>query len=97
MVITASADYPLLQSPSTPVEVDHSAFVSGLAQQAYFVLSLRLLSTGIAKDVSGVLRITRGPEAKDLEAADGEIAEKEFLYFVAGDGSVKVFERGAGE
>jgi elongator complex protein 6 len=49
------------------------------------VLSLRLLDTGAAKDVSGVIRIThRGARAKDHE----------YLYHVGGDGGVRVFERG---
>lgn len=58
-------------------------------------MSLRLLSTGIAKDVSGVLRITRGAEAGELEAEESRLEEKELLYLVGGDGSVKIFERGA--
>ena len=52
------------------------------------MLSLRLLDTGVAKDVSGVVRITRG---------GGEcvrnMGETEYLYHVGGD-RVKVFERG---
>ena len=51
-------------------------------------MGLRLLDTGTAKDISGVLRVTRGPQGDDLE-------EKELLYFVGGDGGVRVFERGA--
>lgn len=48
-----------------------------------------MLDTGTARDVSGVVRITvRGGEEEQRES------EKEFLYFVAGDGAVKVFERG---
>ena len=50
-------------------------------------MGLRLLDTGTARDVSGVLRVTRGPEGDELE-------EREFLYFVSGDGGVRVFERG---
>lgn len=52
------------------------------------VMGLRLLDTGTARDVSGVLRITNGG------ARDQEVEERECLYFVAGDGGVKVFERG---
>lgn len=50
---------------------------------------MRLLDTGTAKDVSGVVRITRGGGV--LERA---IEEHEYLYHVGGDGGVKVFERG---
>lgn len=52
-------------------------------------MGLRLLDSGTAKDVSGVLRISRGAQADD------DVAEAEFLYLVGGDGGVKVFERGA--
>ena len=68
--------------------MNHVAFIAGLAHQARFVMGLRLLDTGTAKDISGVLRVTRGPQGDDLE-------EKELLYFVGGDGGVRVFERGA--
>jgi len=87
--VTASADYPLVQARNFPLEIDHATFVLGLAHQARVVMGLRGLDTGVARDVSGVLRITRGGE--DTE----EVQEKEILYFVEGDGSVKVFERGA--
>ncbi len=54
-------------------------------------MSLRLLDTGTARDVSGVIRISTG----DAETAeDVQMESKELLYFVGGDGSVKVFERG---
>ena len=96
-IITASADQPLLQSPSTPLEKDHAAFVTSLAQQAYFVASLRPLSTGVAKDVSGVIRITRGAEADELENEGSTVEERELLYHVQGDGNVRVFERGGNE
>ena len=63
--------------------------MTSLAYQSKFVICLRLLDTGIAKDISGVMRITKGPESDD------DLEEKEVLYFVAGDGGVKVFPRGA--
>ena len=57
-------------------------------------MSLRLLDTGTARDVSGVVRITIGDQAADDKQNFQMIEEKELLYFVGGDGSVKVFERG---
>jgi elongator complex protein 6 len=45
-----------------------------------------MLDTGSARDVSGVMRIT---------GAEGTGEGMEYLYYVAGDGGVKVFERGA--
>lgn len=89
MIIIASADAPLIHNRATPLEINHAAFVMGIAHQAKAVLGIRGLDTGSARDVSGVLRITRG-------AGEGgeEIEEKEVLFFVGGDGGVKVFERG---
>jgi elongator complex protein 6 len=57
------------------------------------IMSLRLLDTGTARDISGVIRIAAERELEEGEAGlnlDG----KELLYFVGGDGNVKVFERG---
>jgi elongator complex protein 6 len=69
------------------------------------IMGVRVLDTGVARDVSGVVRVTEqrvgwmdlglgneGDEKKDGESGKG----KEFLYQIKGDGSVKVFERGAG-
>lgn len=90
-IITAAADFPLMQSPHTPLEINHAAFVTWLAHQARVTMGLRLLDTGAARDVSGVLRVTRGPD----EGGE-EVEEKEVLYFVGGDGGVRVFGRGEG-
>jgi len=53
-------------------------------------MGVRELDTGVARDVSGVLRIGRG-------GGEGteDVEEKEVLYFVGSDGGVRVFERGA--
>ena len=70
------------------------------------ILSCRVLDTGVARDVSGVLRITdngygvdgsRGLQVrKETDKEEKSRGNRELLYFVRGDGSVKVFERGAG-
>jgi len=76
------------------LERDHAALVLNMSHEADFVMSLRLLDTGTARDVSGVLRITI---EDSIEQAGEDIQrriEKELLYFVGGDGGVKVFERG---
>ena len=68
-------------------------------------MGTRVLDTGVARDVSGVVRVTEqrtgwgdlGLEDDDSKLdADNSGKGKEFLYQVKGDGSVKVFERGAG-
>ena len=47
----------------------------------------------MAKDVSGVLRISKG--AGESSAEEGGVEERECLYYVGSDGGVRVFERGA--
>lgn len=89
MALTVSADSPLVHGAQTPLETNHLALVAGMAHQASTIMGLRLLDSGTAKDVSGVLRISRGAKAEE------GAAETEFLYLVGGDGGVKVFERGA--
>jgi elongator complex protein 6 len=59
-----------------------------VVHEADTVLSLRLLDTGAAKDVSGVIRITHSGQTK-VRSND-----REYLYHVGGDGGVRVFERG---
>ena len=64
-------------------------------------MQLRLLDTGIAIDISGVIRISQGGGVvlSSLLAPDGpvenyEVEENEFLYFVQPDAGVQVFGRG---
>lgn len=88
-VVTLAADEPLLAAQATALEREHAAFALALAHEAEAVLSLRVLDTGAAKDVSGVVRITRG--GGDVGRS---VDEHEYLYHVGGDGGVRVFERG---
>lgn len=55
-------------------------------------MSVKGLDTGVAKDISGVLRISRAGCANIVE---DDVEEKECLYLVEADGGVRVFERGA--
>ena len=75
------------------LETESAAFITTAVHNAEWVVGLRLLDTGVAKDVSGVMRITRGGAWEELEG-EGE-KEKEVLYFVGeGSGGVEVFDRG---
>ncbi|KAJ4992729.1 hypothetical protein SVAN01_01775 [Stagonosporopsis vannaccii] len=99
------ADTPLLSAsaPPQPLETAQYNFLTKMAHMSTRILGTRVLDTGVARDVSGVVRITeqRGgwgnlgfeDEAREREKEKGG---REFLYRVKGDGSVKVFERGAG-
>jgi elongator complex protein 6 len=93
--LTLSADSPLVSVQQTPLETDHAAFLLGMAHQADLIMSLRLLDSGTARDVSGVVRITAGNQTGEMDQGTQQrVEEKELLYFVGGDGGVKVFERG---
>ncbi|RSL96600.1 hypothetical protein CEP52_011365 [Fusarium oligoseptatum] len=86
-LLTLSADTPLIAAQATTLEREHASLALSAAHAADAVLALRMLDTGTARDVSGVVRIT-GPEVEGMGGA------AEFLYHVAADGGVKVFERG---
>ena len=92
MIIATATDLALSQSSITPLEISHTAFVMSLAHQSRSIMSVRGLDTGVAKDVSGVLRVSKG--AGEF-AGGGDLEERECLYYVGSDGGVRVFERGA--
>lgn len=83
-----------MQAQQTQLEKDHSAFLLSLAHQADLTMGLRLLDTGTAKDVTGVIRTTVGDVAGQESSGERGWEERELLYFVGGDGGAKVFERG---
>lgn len=102
-VVTLAADGPLVkaaaaaeqqqgqgQQRATGLEQAHAALTLGVAHEADVLLCLRLLDTGAAGDVGGVLRITRGGGG----GGGLDVEEHEYLYRVGSDGGVKVFERG---
>jgi len=79
-----------------PLAIDNAAFMVSLTHMAKWVLSCRMLETGWAEDVSGVVRVTRGgcADGDDEEYRGDEVREGEWLYHVGGDASVKVWGRG---
>ncbi|KAJ5111124.1 hypothetical protein N7532_001659 [Penicillium argentinense] len=97
-VLTLAADSPLLHNASAssnqmanPTEAEHAAFSIGLAHRARSVMQLRTLETGAARDVSGVLRISRGG---GWTVGDDNLDERELLFYIQRDGGVRVFGRG---
>jgi elongator complex protein 6 len=102
------ADNPLLSlsQPPQPLEIAHHNLLVSLGHMSQRILGVRVLDTGVARDVSGVIRITEqrtgwmdlgfdNDGEKEKNSNEGRKG-KEFLYQVRGDGSVRVFERGAG-
>jgi elongator complex protein 6 len=91
-----------LSAPPQPLEIDAHNFLVNTAHMSSRILSCRVLDTGVAKDVSGVLQVTENTVGLNLglqrDGAEDEDTKKgrEMLYLIKGDGSVKVFERGAG-
>lgn len=109
LVTALSGDQPFLHhslSP-TPLEDEHKTCLITMAHQARLVLQLRPLGTGRAKDVSGVIRASQGGaweaiEEETVAAEDpitssvghGIATEREWLYYIAGNGEAKVWGRG---
>ncbi|KAL2853941.1 hypothetical protein BJY01DRAFT_51088 [Aspergillus pseudoustus] len=102
-IATISADSPLIHNASAfaheappPLETEHAAFAVGLAHRAEIIMQLRNLETGAARDVSGVLRVSKGSAwgQREIATAEESWEEKEVLYFVQRDGGVNVFGRG---
>ncbi len=97
---------PLLSesTPAQPLEISQYNFLTKMAHMSARILGTRVLDTGVARDVSGVVRVTEqtlgwqnlGLEEGERRGDGGGGKGREFLYRVMGDGSVKVFERGAG-
>jgi elongator complex protein 6 len=103
VILTFSADQPLLNPTrqasdvhASPLETEASRFLTQQAHNARLVISVRELATGAARDISGVLRVTRSACAYDDNGSreQGVVEEMEVLYLVQRDGSVKVFQRG---
>jgi elongator complex protein 6 len=105
ILVHIQSDNPLLSlsTPPQPLEISHHNLLVKLGHMSRRILGVRVLDTGVARDVSGVVRITEqsigwlelGLEDETTNAVDGGRG-KEFLYQIKGDGSVRVFDRGAG-
>ena len=111
LITTCNADAPLMRAATTsscgsgtPLERNHTHFLTSMAHQSQWVFQLRGLDTGGAKDVSGVVRVSRGGAWEDEDQLSGmntsnprsgdNLADAEWLYQLKGDGSVRVWGRG---
>jgi elongator complex protein 6 len=93
--ISLFADHALLDSSdSNSLSKNQSILLTSLIHRAYSVISLRPLQTGTAKDVTGVIRLTRGGSWYDFEHGNrdsAEMKEWEMLYRIE-DGRPKLFK-----
>lgn len=87
-----AADSALVTNGRSRMEIEHATFLLNLAHEASSTLSFRMLDTGLAKDVSGVLRLTDKRYGIRHENGLGQ-GDKELLYYVK-DNAVQVFGRG---
>jgi len=97
MVVTCSADSPLLHhhgDSATKLEQTHATFTTSLAHTSSLIMQVRALDSGAAKDVTGVLRISKGGGYNLDDQTNMDVNEGEWLYHVKGDGSVRVWSRG---
>ncbi|KAF2659238.1 hypothetical protein K491DRAFT_203660 [Lophiostoma macrostomum CBS 122681] len=102
-IVHLPADDALISpsDPPQPLEIDAHNLLVKMAHMSTRILSCRVLDTGVAKDVSGVLRVTQNNARiqvgfEEQVTADEENRGAELLYLVRGDGAVRLFERGAG-
>ena len=93
LIVSISADAPLLHQARTPLEEKHQCFTTVMAHQSSRLLQLRSLESGAARDISGVLRISNGGQ-HDIENDRDASEEHEYLYQTKSDGNVRIWSRG---
>lgn len=90
-------------SLASPLETEHAALIVTLAHQARLIMGTRPLDTGTARDISGVLQVSRGAAWDETADTDPTSQHQtlpdargvELLYHAMSDGRVTVFERGS--
>ncbi|KAH3663312.1 hypothetical protein OGAPHI_005302 [Ogataea philodendri] len=90
LFLISSNDESLLEYSEIPDDLAtiHTSFLTKLVHRSNLLMSLRPLKTGRAVDVTGELTICRG-----LIDSPQKVAEKEYLYLVNKEGTVKLFYR----
>jgi elongator complex protein 6 len=89
--VFVNADLSFASRIRARLEIEEASFLTTLAHQASCLSTFRMLDTGLAKGISGVIRVTI---SRDSSARTGyDWNEREVLYHVR-DGSVEVFDRG---
>jgi len=79
--VSAFADHSLLNATDgTDLSRNQAILLNSLIHRAHSVISLRPLLTGSAKDVAGVIRVTRGGAYYDFDSQDTNHTDWEMLY-----------------
>lgn len=97
VVLTCSTDAPLLHNRhdgASPLERGHAALLSTVTHQSSRIFQLRGLDTGTARDITGVLRISCGPDYADQTDESRGLEDGEWLYQIKGDGGIRMWTRG---
>lgn len=93
LIVITKVDGPLIDlSSSIPTDPVYKTtdFLVKLLHKSSMNVSLSPLATGKAQDVTGCLTVARGARFQDLKTP---VAEREYVYHIARDGSVKIFYR----
>ena len=89
-----NADLSFVSRIRARLEIEEASFLTTLVHQASCLSTLRMLDTGLAKGISGVLRVTSSRDRSSAKTYAGHNGnEREVLYYVR-DGSVEIFDRG---
>lgn len=98
LILSCNADTPLLYTDveaATTLEKHQRGFLASMAHQSCWVFQIRGLDTGIAKDVTGVLRVSHGgsDELTSRETSN-QLSDREWLYRLKSDASISIWLRG---
>ncbi|KAG5513344.1 hypothetical protein PMAC_001407 [Pneumocystis sp. 'macacae'] len=103
-IVTFNVDFAFLSPKKrlSELEVNYSIFVHAIIYQSHSIISLRQLPSGRAKEVTGIIRLSRGSgyyaTQEDIEECvsgikESESTQFEMLYWVH-DLGVRVFPKG---
>jgi elongator complex protein 6 len=91
MILSLYSDRSLMDaSQDTPLTKNQAILLTSLIHRSLVVVSLRPLQTGMAKDVNGIIRLTRGGASYDF--GERSIQEDWEMLYRIDDGKAKLFK-----
>ncbi|ODV97863.1 hypothetical protein PACTADRAFT_185831 [Pachysolen tannophilus NRRL Y-2460] len=94
LIVISSSDKNLLDfhaQEESSIEFKHTEFLTKFLFRSNLIMNIKPLDTGRANDVTGLLSINKG--LVGYQTDEIEIVEKEYLFFVAKEGNVRLFFR----